>query len=92
MEMLEIMKSRMPKGLEVIRIWDRNGSDQIKILFSYEGHQHYGWLRKTCTPGFAEKNCDFSICTVMIGIALERNDLEMVKHWKEKQDGIYRVF
>lgn len=92
MEMFEIMKSRMPKGLEVVKVWNRTGSDQMKILFSYGGQECVGWLRKTCAPGFAEKNCDYTIFTTMLSMALERHDLPDAKRWKEKQDGIYRVF
>ena len=92
MEMFEIMKTRLPEGLEVVKVCNRTGSDQMKIRFSYGGQEIDGWLRKTCTPGFEKKNCDFTICTTMISLALERHDLPDAKRWKEKQDGIYRVF
>jgi len=92
MEMFEIMKTRLPEGLEVVKVYQRTGQDQMKIVFSYKGQEYIGWLRKTCAPGFAHKNCDFTICTVMVGLALKRGDLEAAKHWADKQSGIYRVF
>lgn len=88
MEMLEILKNRLPEGLEIVKVYNRTGRSQIKILFSYGGHEIFGYLNKTCAPGHAERDCDFSICTVMLGIALETNDLVSAKHWMEKQQKI----
>jgi hypothetical protein len=88
MEMLEILKKRLPEGLEVKKVYNRTGHSQMKILFTYGGHEIFGWLNKTCAPGCAEKECDFSICAVMLGIALETHDLASAKHWVEKQKAI----
>ena len=90
MEMFEIMKGRLPEGLEVVKVYQRTGSDQMKIVFSYKGHEAIGWLRKTCVPGGAERNCDFTICVVMTGIALEQGDMEACKFWVAKQQALFR--
>lgn len=91
MEMLEIMKKRLPEGLEIVKVYNRTGNSQLKIIFSYNGREQTGWLNKTCTPGHAENVCDFSICTVMMGFALERNDLESAKYWADKQMGLNQL-
>lgn len=91
MEMIEILRERLPKGLEIKKVYDRTGSSNLKITFSLDGHEHIGWLNKTCAPGNAEKVCDFSICAVMVGIALEQNDFVAAKYWTEKQRSLNKL-
>lgn len=86
MEMLEILKGRLPEGLEIVKVKNRSGSSQIEIKFSYKGTEAIGWLWKTCAPGKAEDICDFTVCAVMMNVGLMLNDLEMVKFWKDKQE------
>lgn len=85
MEMLDILKERLPDGLSITKVYDRRGSNYVKIWFSFDGKEHVGWLSKVCAPGNAEKACDFTICTAMMGFALERNDLPAAKYWTDKQ-------
>ena len=84
MEMLEIMKTRMPEGLEIKKIQNRANASQIKIWFAYEEIEVVGYLSKTCTPGTAEKVVDYTICSAMMGVGLRRNDVEMAEHWLAK--------
>ena len=83
--MLEILKSRLPEGLEIVKVQDRTGASQLKIRFAYKGQESMGHLNKTCAPGEAERNCDFTIHTVMLGFALDRGDLAAAKYWADKQ-------
>jgi hypothetical protein len=85
MEMLEILKERLPDGLTIVKVYNRTGNSQLEILFSYGDQELLGYLNKTCAPGHAEKNCDFTICAVMLGIALETHDIVSAKYWAEKQ-------
>lgn len=85
MTMLELFKTRLPEGLEIVKVQDRASASQVKIWFSYDGTEGFTTLQKTCAPGMAEKNCDFSICVAMLGIALDRNDREMIITWRDKQ-------
>ena len=85
MEMLEILKTRLPEGLKIVKVKDRLGASQLEIFFEYEGTKARGWLFKACVPGKANYICDFIICTVMINVCLERNDLETAKFWRDKQ-------
>ena len=82
--MLEILKERLPEGLEIINVKDKASSSQIEIHFSYQGMTNKSWLYKTCAPGCANKMCDQTICCTMMGFALKLRDLEMADHWKEK--------
>lgn len=85
MTMLDLLKSRLPEGLEIVKVQDRASASQVKIWFVYDGTEGFTTLQKTCAPGMAEKNCDFSICAAMMGIALDRNDRKMVCEWRDKQ-------
>lgn len=89
--MLDILKERLPEGLEVIKVKHRTGASQMEILFKYDGTEQKGWLQTTCAPGYAEKNCDFTITGVMIGIGFDRNDREMIVKWKEIQDKVLNM-
>jgi len=82
--MLDILKERLPEGLQIIKVKDKASSDQMEIWFSYEGMEGNGWLRKTCAPGYAGRNCDYTIANAMLGFALQRRDLEMAEFWKDK--------
>lgn len=88
MQMLDILKERLPEGLEVVKTQDRSGSWQMKVWFSYNGTEVLGYLPKTCTPGCAEHVCDMTICAAMIKVGLECNDLALVKLWADKQDAL----
>lgn len=86
--MLEVMKERLPEGLTVVKTKQRSGSNQIAIDFNYKGMQIVGWLQNTCSPGMVEKNCDFTITSVMISFALLMNDMPLAMEWKAKQDKV----
>lgn len=86
MEMLEILKGRLPEGLEIKKVKIRSG--RAEITFLYDGTETLGWLRDTCAPGHAENICDFTIAAAMMGIALTRGDFEMAKFWRDKQNDL----
>lgn len=88
--MLEIFKSRLPEGLEIKKIKDRSNANQMEIILSYEGTEVKTWLYKTCTPGKAEKNCDYSIYTSMAQVFFLKNDFEKVQYWLRKQNELMR--
>lgn len=88
--MLDILRERLPEGLEIIKVHDKSGSSQIKVDFSYNGTETVGYLYKTCAPGQAERNCDFIIYSTMISIGLKNNDLYMAQEWMKKQDALMR--
>lgn len=89
MTMLEILKERLPEGLEIVKVQDRANASQIKLQFSYEGETTFGYLPKACAPGYAERICDQTVCSTMMGIALDRKDLEMVELWHTKLQETY---
>lgn len=84
--MLEIFKSRLPEGVEVKKV--KNKPSQLEITLSYEGVEATTWIYKTCVPGKAEQNCDFSITTAMAQIYFTKNNYEMVQYWLRKQSEI----
>lgn len=83
--MLNVLKERLPEGLEIVKVKNRSGRSQIEILFRYDGVEFTSWLLKTCTPGCENLVCDSVIFAVMAAIALKQNDLEKARHWMDKQ-------
>lgn len=82
--MLEILKSRLPEGLKVVRVKDRVNASQLQLTFSYNDTAAVGWLYKTCAPGFEKKYCDQTIASAMLSVALDLEDGKMAELWKKK--------
>ncbi len=82
--MLDILKERLPEGLEIVKVKDKASASQIKIWFSYKGMESVSWIYKTCAPGCEIKICDQTIASAMLGIALNLKDIEMADYWKDK--------
>ena len=88
MTMLDVLKERLPEGLEIVKVRDRASASQAHILFSYDGTEAEMGLQKTCAPGMAEYNCDFTICAVMQHIFVTREDWTRAKEWMDKQSAL----
>lgn len=85
MEMVEILKGRLPEGLEIVKVKNRSGRSQIEILFRYDGVEFPSYLHKTCTPGCENEVCDNVIFAVMAAVAMKQNDFEKAGYWLDKQ-------
>lgn len=81
--MLEILKKRLPEGLEILAVKER--SSKYDLVFGFEGEQAKAQLQKACAPGYAEANVDFTICLVMAGIYIQRGDYKNAKLWSDRQ-------
>ena len=79
----------MPQGMEVVKAKERNS--YYILIVAYEGKETEIHLQKTCAPGNAEKNCDFTICAAMAGIGFDTGNMAMVKEWMEKQRKIFTL-
>lgn len=90
-EMLDILKERLPDGLEIVKVKNKNSSSQIEIHFNYEGTSAVNWLPKVCAPGHAEQVCDRTSFGAMLSVALHRKDLEMAERWVAKMQSIGEV-
>ena len=86
MTMLEIMKERLPEGLEIKKVQNRSNANQIKIWFTYEGLEVIGYLPTTCIPGAAEKVADFTISAAMMEAHMRKGDIEGARAWMVKQN------
>ena len=83
MDMLALLKSRLPADLEIVKTKGRTSSNQIEITFNHNGQEVRGWLNKVCAPGYAELICDKVIYNVLISAALDRNDVAGAKKYYE---------
>lgn len=82
--MLDILKERLPDGMEISKVKDTASSCQLEIWFSYQGMEDKNWLTKVCAPGCEHKICDQTIATSMLGFALKLKNLEMCDYWHDK--------
>jgi len=82
MTMLDIFKERMPQGMEIIKVKERNS--YYKITVKYNGVEAENDLPKSSTPGCQNKVCDFNIAAIMMYIALKKDDRDMAAEWHNK--------
>lgn len=82
--MIDILRERLPDGLEITKVKDTASASQIKIWFTYKGMEAVNWISKTCAPGCATRLCDKTIASTMLAIALDLKDLEMADYWNDK--------
>lgn len=80
--MLDILKGRLPAGLEIARTKEK--PSKYLIWFSCEGLETYGELVKSCAPGANESVVDAVICNAMANIAIQKNDTQTAKMWLDK--------
>lgn len=81
-DMLDVMMSRLPSGLKVVKVKDM--PSKYKIIFSYHNLKTTGYLPKACTPGYQDRVSDRTIFNAMTAFALERGDLKEAKKWLDK--------
>jgi len=82
--MIDILKERLPEGLEVVKVKDKASASQAQITFAYKGLESGSWIYKTCAPGCEYKLCDSTIASVMMSFGIKLHDLEMAEYWKAK--------
>ena len=87
MDMLELLKQRLPAELTITKVKGRTSSNQIEITFDCQGREVRGWLNKVCAPGFAESVCDKVIYNALISAALDRNDMKSATKYYELMRG-----
>lgn len=80
--MFDVLKSRLPEGLEIVRMKERPG--KYLVWFSREGVEAYGELVKSCAPGANESVVDAVICNAMANIAIQKNDVQTAQLWLDK--------
>lgn len=83
MTMLEIMKERLPKEAEIVKV--KETTDKYALVVDVEGQTTKGSLAKTCAPDMAEYVVDYTISSIMLCAYCEREDFEKAKFWLEKQ-------
>ena len=88
MTMLEIFKSRLPEGLEIVETKKRG---KYNVCLNYDGTEAIVTLPTTCVPTKENFMCDIIICTSMMRIASSRGDEEMFGKWCNKQDELFKA-
>ena len=80
--MFDVLKSRLPEGLEIVRMKERPG--KYLVWFSLGGVEAYGELAKSCAPGANGSVADAVICNAMANIAIQKNDVQTARLWLDK--------
>lgn len=86
--MLELLKNRLPDGLCVSKVKGGARARQLQVWFEYDGTEVMGYLPTACAPGYEEHVCDVTICSAMMKVCLAQTDVEMVKEWDRKMNGL----
>lgn len=84
MEMVEILKGRLPDGLEIVKVKDRSNRSQAEIIFRYQGVEVSSWLPKMCTPGHEERVCDLTAYNAILQVAIRNNDIKLAQEMFDK--------
>ena len=82
--MLDILKERLPEGMEIVKVKDKANASQTEVWFGYQGMEVKSWLMKFCAPGCENKICDRTIANSMLGFALKLENIEMAEYWRDK--------
>ena len=85
--MLDLFKSRMPEGMEVVSAKKRG--DKYNLSLVYYGTEYDTSLRAVCPPKEENNICDYTISVAMMAIALKRDDLELCQKWRDFQDSVF---
>lgn len=82
MSMLEILKTRLIDGLDIVSVKETNTN--YKIEFEYEGDRDTAYLPKQCAPGCHNEVADNTIKTFMSGHYFKCGDYAKAKEWLHK--------
>lgn len=82
MSMLEVLKTRLIDGLEIVSVKETNSN--YKIEFEFEGDKDTAYLPKSCAPGCHNEVADYAIKTFMSSHYLKRGELAKAKEWLHK--------
>ena len=82
--MLDILKERLPEGLEIIKV--KENYNKYILSFKFEDQiVNKIELQKTCGYGYHNYNCDFTIKTAMSSIYLNKGNILKAKEWLDKK-------
>lgn len=84
MEMVEILKGRLPDGLEIVKVKDHSNRSQAEIVFRYQGVEVNGWLPKMCALGHEERVCDLNAYNAILQVAIRSNDIKLAQEMFDK--------
>lgn len=80
--MLNTLKERMPKGLEIKKVKEKRS--KYEITFLIDGQDITGELPKTCAPGFQNRVADLTIFNVMAWNEMNNGRIKEAKMWLDK--------
>ena len=82
MNMLEILKNRLPEGLEIKKV--REKPSKYEIAFLNGGKEYNGALPKTCAPGCQDRVADHTICIIMCTAEMDKGNIRAAGAWLDK--------
>lgn len=86
MTMFNVCKKYIPKGTEFVLVKDKRSEFECELV--YNGLRAKTFIPKAFEPGKGPRYCKMAICTAMMSIGLQMNDLEMAERWNERQKNL----
>lgn len=82
MTMYDIAKKWVPNGCKLELIKEKASEFECKLVMG--NHESRVWIRKTCAPGKSIKLVKTVICSGMMGIWIDKGDLQKAEFWSNR--------
>lgn len=86
MTTFNICKKFIPKGTGLVLVKEKKSEFECELVYGELKAKTF--IPKAFEPGKAPKYCKMAICTAMMCISLQMNDLEMAKKWNDRQKNL----
>ena len=80
--MLNVLKERLPEGMEIKSVKERRS--KYEIVFMISGGEIKEELPKTCTPGRQERVADHTIFNAMCKAEISKGNFLAAKEWLDR--------
>jgi hypothetical protein len=87
MDMLEIFKSVMIDGMEIVKT--KELANKYKVTLKFKGSENTIELNKTCAPTYEISYCKGAVATALSSIYINLGDFENARKWLDKVNGQY---
>lgn len=79
MEMIDVLKNQLQDGMTISKV--KILQNKTKFTLKYDGIEKQGEIQNTCAIGYEQRLCRKSIDTLMSGIYIDKNQLDLARKW-----------
>ena len=87
MNMLDIFKSVLVEGMEIVKV--KELANKYRITLTFKGLKNTIELNKTCVPSYEIFYCKGAVATALSSIYINLHDLDNASKWLDKSNGQY---